>query len=72
MIATLYGSKQILMDAFDAEAALDLAQAERVTVLHGFEAHWLDLLAAQKRAPRKLNMRIGTLPSGVDPIAAVV
>ncbi|MBT6274033.1 MAG: AMP-binding protein [Chromatiales bacterium] len=75
MIATLYGSKQILMDAFDAEAALDLAQAERVTVLHGFEAHWLDLLAAQKRAPRKLNMRIGTLPSGVEstiPIAAEV
>ena len=65
MGAVLVGAKQILMDVFDAERALDLAEQERATVLHGFEAHWLDLLTAQARRPRRLALRLGTLPSGV-------
>jgi fatty-acyl-CoA synthase len=75
MVAVLTGARQILMDTFDAERALDLAEAEKVTVLHGFEAHYLDLLIAQKRQPRTINMRLGTLPSGVEstvPIAEEV
>jgi fatty-acyl-CoA synthase len=64
--AVLSGAKQVLMDVFDAERALDLAVVEGVTILHGFEAHWLDLLAAQKREPRNFSMRLGTLPSGVE------
>jgi fatty-acyl-CoA synthase len=35
-------------------------------VLHGFEAHWLDLLEAQTRRARTLAVRLGTLPSGVE------
>lgn len=65
-ISVLTGAKQILMDAFDAEAALDVAERDGVTIMHGFEAHWLDLLTAQEKRPRKLNLRFGTLPSGVD------
>jgi fatty-acyl-CoA synthase len=75
MAAVLVGAKQVLMDVFDAERALDLAEQERATVLHGFEAHWLDLLAAQARRPRRLALRLGTLPSGVEstvPIAEKV
>ena len=75
MVAVLTGAKQILMDVFDANRALDLAQQERADVLHGFEAHYLDLLVAQKKNPREINMRLGTLPSGVEstvPIAAEV
>jgi fatty-acyl-CoA synthase len=75
MIAVLTGATQILMDVFDADAALDLAERECATILHGFEAHYLDLLVAQKRRPRKLHMRLGTLPSGVPstiPIAQEV
>ena len=53
MGAVLVGAKQILMEVFDAERALDLAEQERATVLHGFEAHWLDLLNAQARRPRR-------------------
>jgi len=63
------------MEVFDAELALDLAEKERASVLHGFEAHWLDLLGAQARKPRNIKMRIGTLPSGVEstfPIAEKV
>ena len=66
MAGVLVGAKQIMMDVFDAERALDLAEQEHATVLHGFEAHWLDLLNAQARQPRKIKMRIGTLPSGVE------
>jgi fatty-acyl-CoA synthase len=66
LAAVLVGAKQILMDVFDADRALDLAERERATVLHGFEAHWLDLLAAQARRPRRLALRLGTLPSGVE------
>jgi fatty-acyl-CoA synthase len=66
MAAVLVGAKQILMDVFDAERALDLAEQEQATVLHGFEAHWLDLLTAQARKPRRIAMRLGTLPSGVE------
>ena len=46
MVAVMSGAKQVLMDTFDADAALDLAVTESATVLHGFEAHWLDLLRA--------------------------
>lgn len=65
MVAVLTGAKQILMEAFDADEALDIAERCGVTILHGFEAHWLDLLTAQQKRPRKLNLRCGTLPSGV-------
>ena len=66
MMSVLCGSRHVMMDAFDAERALDLAEQENATVLHGFEAHWLDLLTAQARKARTLNVRIGTLPSGVE------
>ena len=66
MMSVLCGSRHVMMDVFDAERALALAEAEGATVLHGFEAHWLDLLTAQERKPRTLKVRIGTLPSGVE------
>jgi fatty-acyl-CoA synthase len=66
MMCVLTGARHVLMDVFDADRALDVAEAEGATVLHGFEAHWLDLLNAQARRPRSLAVRIGTLPSGVE------
>ena len=66
MMSVLFGCRHVMMDTFDAEKALDLAEAEGATILHGFEAHWLDLLTAQDRKPRKLKVRLGTLPSGVE------
>ena len=66
MISVIAGAKQVLMDAFDADEALDTAEREGVTIMHGFEAHWLDLLTAQEKRPRNLKLRFGTLPSGVD------
>ena len=66
VMSMLTGSKQVLMDVFDADRALDLAVEENATVAHGFEAHWLDLLVAQEKKPRPVKLRLGTLPSGVD------
>ncbi|MEN9725940.1 MAG: hypothetical protein RL434_306 [Pseudomonadota bacterium] len=66
MMCALTGARQIMMDVFDAERALDLAEAEGATFLHGFEAHWADLLTAQARKPRKLKVRMGTLPAGQE------
>ena len=75
MACVMTGASQVLMDVFDAPRALDLAEQEGATLLHGFEAHWLDLLNAQAERPRKLAIRLGTLPSGVEstvPIAQKV
>ncbi len=75
IMCAITGAKQILMDVFDAEKALDLAEKERATFLHGFEAHWADLLAAQARRPRNLSVRMGSLPAGQEstiPIAEKV
>lgn len=66
MMSLLTGTRQVLMDTFDADRALDLAEAEGATMLHGFEAHWADLLAAQDARPRKVRLRLGTFPSGTD------
>ena len=75
LTCVLTGAKQILMDVFDAARTLDLAEQEGVTMLHGMEAHWLDLLNAQALRPRRLKLRLATLPSGVEstvPIAEKV
>ena len=66
MMSLLTGARQVLMDAFDADRALDIAAAEGATMLHGFEAHWSDLLAAQDARPRAVRLRLGTFPSGTE------
>ena len=66
MACVLTGGCQVLMDVFDAHEVLRLAEQEKATILHGFEAHWLDLLNAQEIDKRQLSVRMGTLPSGVE------
>jgi fatty-acyl-CoA synthase len=66
MMCALTGARQVMMDVFDADRALDLAEREGATFLHGFEAHWADLLAAQAARPRRLRIRLGTLPAGQE------
>ncbi len=75
MMCVLTGAKQILTSVFNGDETLDLAEREGATIFHGFEAHWLDLLNAQAARHRKLSVRLGTLPSGVEstiPIAEKV
>ena len=65
------GARQILMETFDAERVLDLAAHEGATVLHGFDAHWLDLLRVQRAHPRALSLRVNTCPSGMASSAQI-
>ncbi|MDA0821836.1 MAG: AMP-binding protein [Proteobacteria bacterium] len=67
LICVVTGAKQILMEAFEAEEALRLIESEKVTIAHGFDTHWKDLLDRQASAPRDVSsLRLGTLPSGTD------
>jgi fatty-acyl-CoA synthase len=67
MLCIVSGARQILMDVFDAHEALRLIETEKVTIAHGFDTHWKDLLDAQADLPRNVSsLRLGTLPSGTD------
>ncbi|AEC21222.1 AMP-dependent synthetase and ligase [Pusillimonas sp. T7-7] len=61
------GGYQVLMEAFDADKALDLIEAYGVTVVHGFDAHFNDFLLAMRRKPRNISsLRFGTMTVGSD------
>lgn len=61
------GVCQILMETFDGEAALRLIEAERATIIHGFDPHYRDIIAAQERTNLDISsLRMGSFPSGPD------
>lgn len=67
MMSFMCGARQVLMEVFDADAALDFIESHRVTVVHGFDAHFNDFLLARKRRPRDTSsLRFGTLTVGSD------
>lgn len=49
LLSMLTGAKQILMATFDPDEAMRLVEAEKVTMMHGFETHLKDLVEAQAR-----------------------
>lgn len=66
MLAILSGARQILMDSFDATETLRLVEAERATIMHGFDTHYKDLLDCQMRDKRDISsLRFGSLPAGM-------
>jgi len=75
LYTALTGSKQLVFETFDAEEILDAAEREGITMFHGFDTHWADFLRAQRRRPRDLKLRLGTLAAGMQsttPIAQQV
>ncbi|WP_353181410.1 AMP-binding protein [Bosea sp. (in: a-proteobacteria)] len=61
------GVCQILMETFDGEAALRLIEAEQATIIHGFDPHYRDIIAAQERLNLDISsLRMGSFPSGPD------
>jgi fatty-acyl-CoA synthase len=75
LYTVLTGGKQVLFETFDPEEVLDAAEAEGITMLHGFDTHWLDLARAQQARPRDLRLRMGTLAAGMQsttPVAYLV
>jgi fatty-acyl-CoA synthase len=73
LMSPLTGSRQVLMATFDPGEALRLIEAERITLLHGFDTHFKDLLEHPTRPQRDLtSLRLGLLPAGMrstEPIA---
>jgi len=76
MICALTGAKQILMESFDAKEALTLIEREQVSLAHGFDTHWKDLLDSQSALQANVSsLRLGTLPAGTEatiPVAELV
>lgn len=75
LYTVLTGSRQIVFETFDAEEILDVAEREGISMFHGFDTHWSDFLRAQRRKPRALQLRMGTLAAGQEsttPIAQQV
>lgn len=67
LMAAITGACQVVMDAFDGERTLDLIEQHRANIIHGFDSHYKDLLAAQARQPRDLSsLRYGTLAAGME------
>jgi fatty-acyl-CoA synthase len=66
LMSPITGSRQVLVASFDAGEALRLIEAERVTLLHGFDTHFKDLLEHPTRTTRDLSsLRTGILPAGM-------
>ena len=76
VMTALTGATQVLFETFDPDEALDAIEAHGATVVHGFDSHWGDLLAAQAARPRDVSsLRLGSLPAGMEstiPIARTV
>ena len=67
LVSLVTGARQVLVDVFEAADCLRLLEAERATVVHGFDTHFKDLLEAQAKAPRDVSsVRTGILASGMS------
>lgn len=67
IMSFMCGAHQVLMDGFNADIALRLIEEHRVTVVHGFDAHFNDFLLSQRRSPRDISsLRFGTMTVGSD------
>ena len=72
LVSLVCGARQVLVDVFDPAECLRLLEAERATVLHGFDTHFKDLLEAQAKAPRDVSsVRTGILASGMSSSFAI-
>jgi fatty-acyl-CoA synthase len=66
------GARQVLTETFNADESLDLLEAERATILHGFDTHFKDLLDGYRRRPRNTSsVRTGLLASGMASSVAI-
>ncbi len=67
LLSMLTGARQVLTETFDADQCIRLIEAERVSIIHGFEAHLKDLTEAQLRINADLStLRCGVFASGMQ------
>lgn len=67
------GARQVVTTGFDPDESLDLIEKERISVIHGFEAHMKGLAEAQEARPRDLSsLRTGIFAAGMLSATPVV
>lgn len=67
------GARQIVTVGFEPDESLDLIEKERVSVIHGFEAHMKGLAEAQEARPRDVSsLRTGIFAAGMLSATPVV
>lgn len=72
MLCAVSGTRLILTETFDPREALSLIESERVTLIHGFDTHWQDLMDCEGRESFDLSsLRTGYLASGLSSTARV-
>ena len=76
LMMPLAGTRMVLMERFDADEALRLVEAERCTLIHGFDTHFTDLLNSSELERRDTGtLRGGVLLTGMQssvPVARAV
>ena len=66
LMSPLTGSRQVLTAGFDPAEALRLIEAERITLIHGFDTHFKELLEHPSRRARNLrSLRTGLATAGM-------
>ena len=66
LMSVVTGARQVLTQNFDPDESLDLVAREKVTVMHGFEAHMKALTEAQEKNPRDIaSLRTGVFAAGM-------
>jgi fatty-acyl-CoA synthase len=66
-LSMITGARQVLTERFDPPESLALIEQERVTMLHGFDTHFKDLVEAQEKAPKDVSsLRTGLLATGMS------
>jgi fatty-acyl-CoA synthase len=67
IMSFMCGGAQVIMSGFQVDQALDLIEKHRVTVVHGFDAHFNDFMLALAKKPSDISsLRFGTLTVGAD------
>ena len=67
IMSFICGGAQVIMSGFQVDQALDLIAKHRVTVVHGFDAHFNDFMLALVKRPSDISsLRFGTLTVGAD------
>ena len=73
LMFTVTGSCCVLTEGFDPDESVRLIEQERVTMVHGFDVHYLGLLEARERLGADTSsLRLGSFPAGSDSSYPVV
>ena len=66
LMSMITGARQVLTETFDADVCVDLIVSEKATMIHGFDTHYTELLAAQDKNPRDVSsVRTGICGTGM-------